>query len=69
MDIGYKKDEIGTFTTIATLTTVLFSNFSTSSDDLATFIFNPGAAEVLLGHLGDGFIPKRCDELDRFLRV
>ena len=75
MDVGYKKDEsatsttIGTPTTIATLATVLFSNFSTFSNDITIFVFDPRAAEVLLSHLSDSFIPNHCDELDRLLRV
>ena len=69
MDRGYKEDEIGTFTTIATLATVLFPKSPIFSDDLPAFLFDPGAAEVLLRYFGYGLVPERCDDLDCLLGI
>jgi hypothetical protein len=69
MDMGYKKDENGNFTTIATSATLQFSETSTISDDLSTFIFDPGATKVLLSHFGDGLVSKCSNDLQRLLCI
>jgi len=69
MDIGYKKGEIGTFATIATLATALFPKSPIFHDDLTAFLFDPGSAKILLCHFGYGLVPERCDELNRLLGI